>query len=497
MPESYLLAIDQGTTSSRAIVFDKTGKPRGSSQRELPQIYPADGWVEHDPEFIWHDTMAVCRGALDQAGLDASQIAGIGITNQRETTILWERATGRPLHNAIVWQDRRTAPLCQELRDAGRQDMVTERSGLLLDPYFSATKLAWLLDNVEGAREKAQRGELAFGTVDSFLLFRLTHGQVHATDISNASRTMLFNIHSEQWDPDLLELFNIPPQVLPQVMDNAAEFGMSDAHLLGGAIAIRGMAGDQQAALVGQACFEPGMIKSTYGTGCFVLLHTGDKPMASTNRLLTTVAYRLDGRTSYALEGSIFVAGAALQWLRDGLGIIDNAGQSAGLAASVRDNNGVYLVPAFTGLGAPYWDPDARGAIIGLTRDTTASHIVRAALEAQAYQTHDLMSAMARDCGQAPTTMRVDGGLVANNWACAFLADITGLRVERPVVAETTALGAAYLAGLQAGVYGSLDDIAANWQMDRRFEPDMDDGMRRELLGGWKRAVRRVMSDLD
>ncbi len=497
MNPAYLLAIDQGTTSTRAMVFDAAGRALAAAGRELPQIYPADGWVEHDPEFIWSDTLAVCRRALERAGVSAAQLAGIGITNQRETTILWERASGRALHHAIVWQDRRTAGHCRRLAEQGHQALITERTGLLPDPYFSATKLAWLLDNVPGARERAARGELAFGTVDSYLLFRLTGGKVHATDITNASRTMLLNIHTGAWDPELLELFDIPAAVLPEVKPNSAEFGTTRPDLLGAAVPVRGMAGDQQAALVGQACFAPGMIKSTYGTGCFMLLNTGARLRTSANRLLTTVAYGLGGEVCYALEGSIFVAGAAIQWLRDGLGLIERAADSAALAASVPDNGGVYLVPAFTGLGAPYWDPEARGAIVGLTRDSRASHVVRAALEAQAYQTHDLMAAMADDAGSELEALRVDGGLVANDWACQFLADITGLKVERPRVTETTALGAAYLAGLQAGVYGSLEEISAQWQRERWFEAAMDQAQRRRLLAGWQRAVRRVRSDLD
>jgi glycerol kinase len=494
MPAEHILAIDQGTTSSRALVFDQQGVVKGSGQRVLPQIYPADGWVEHDPHFIWSDTVAVCRRALESAGLAPADLAGIGITNQRETTLLWERATGKPLHNAIVWQDRRTAGLCARLRREGHEEMVRKKSGLLLDPYFSATKLAWLLDELPGARRRAEKGELAFGTVDSYLLFRLTGGQVHATDASNASRTMLFNLPQQRWDPELLELFNIPEALLPEVKDNSAFFGEVKPDLFGAALPILGMAGDQQAALVGQACFEPGMIKCTYGTGAFALLHTGERVPTSNTRLLSTVAYRLGGRAAYALEGSIFVAGAALKWLRDGLGIIADASESAGHAAAVADTGGVYLVPAFTGLGAPYWDPGARGALLGLTLDTSKSQVVRAALEAQAYQTRDLMEAMAADAGGEISRLRVDGGMVKNDWLCQYLADITGLLVERPVVAETTALGAAYLAGLQAGLYDSLQDVAGAWRRDRVFEPMMDQARRDELYAGWQEAVERVKS---
>jgi glycerol kinase len=499
-----ILALDQGTTSTRAIIFDRAGRILGSAQRELPQIFPGDGWVEHDPERIWSDALKVCRGALEAAalsahglsapGFSAKDLAGIGITNQRETTLIWERATGRPIHNAIVWQDRRTAQMCQRLKDQGVEAMVGQKTGLLLDPYFSATKAAWLLDNIPGARTGAESGELAFGTVDSFLLFRLTGGKAHFTDATNASRTMLFNINTQSWDQELLELFNIPAAILPEVRDNAADFGMTEADLLGAQVPIAGMAGDQQAALFGQACFKPGMIKSTYGTGCFALLNTGRELIESKNRLLTTIGYRLGGEATYALEGSIFIAGAAIQWLRDGLGLLDHAAQSAEAAASVENTGGVYLVPAFTGLGAPYWDPHARGAILGLTRSTTRNHIIRAALEAQGFQTRDLLRAMALDAGSEPTLLRVDGGLVANDWACAFLADSTGLGVERPRLTETTALGAALMAGLQTGLYGSLEDAARVWQQDRVFTPALDPAARDKLYQGWLAAVERVKS---
>ena len=486
----HVLAIDQGTTSSRAILFDREARAAGSAQRELQQFYPADGWVEHDPEHIWSDTVAVCREALANAGVAARDVAAVGITNQRETAVLWERASGRAVHKAIVWQDRRGAPLCRELVADGLAGHVAERTGLVVDAYFSGTKLAWLLDNVAGARAAAERGELAFGTVDSFLLWRLTGGRVHATDASNAARTMLFDIHRQDWDDDLLRRLRIPRSVLPGVRDCAGEFG--DTDLLGRPLPVTGMAGDQQAATFGQACFTPGMVKSTYGTGCFALLNTGPRAVRSRNRLLTTVAWRLGGEVTYALEGSIFVAGAAVQWVRDGLGAIRHAAESEALARSVPDAGGVYLVPAFTGLGAPWWDPDARGAILGLTRDSTGAHIVRAALEAVCYQTHDLMRAMADDAGGAPAALRVDGGMAANDWVCQNLADVLGLPVERPAVIETTALGAARLAGLAVGLHPSLDALAGTWRAEQRFEPSMDAGRRGRLLAGWHDAVTRV-----
>ncbi|HYD99431.1 MAG TPA: glycerol kinase GlpK [Alphaproteobacteria bacterium] len=492
----FVLAIDQGTTSSRAIVFDAAARPVASAQRELRQFYPADGWVEHDAHDIWTDTLHVCRAALEKADVAPGEVAAIGITNQRETTVLWDRATGDPLHMAIVWQDRRTAAFCRQLKEQGAEGLVRERTGLLIDPYFSGTKLAWMLDNLPGARARAERGELCFGTVDSWLLFNLTGGRVHATDATNASRTLLFNIRTGAWDEELLRLLNIPAALLPEVRDNSADYGTTDPALFGAAIPISGMAGDQQAATVGQACFAPGMIKSTYGTGCFALMNIGGEFTLSKNRLLTTIAYRLDGRTTYALEGSIFVAGAAVQWLRDGLRVIPDAAASAQHANDVADTGGVYLVPAFTGLGAPHWDPDARGAIVGLTRDSTVSHIVRAALEAVCYQTRDLMGAMAADSGQTARSLRVDGGMVRNDWVCQFLADTLDLPVERPVVTETTALGAAYLAGLRAGVYPSLDSVSAGWARDRKFEPAMEEARREKLYAGWQTAVRRVASGL-
>jgi glycerol kinase len=489
MTTACLLAIDQGTTSTRAILFDADGRPLAIARRELPQIYPRDGWVEHDGEEIWRAVLDTCREVLAKAEAD---VAAIGITNQRETTLIWDRDTGRPIHNAIVWQDRRTADACRRLSDDGHGALVAERTGLLLDPYFSGTKIAWLLDNVPGARARAERGELAFGTVDSFLLWRLTGGRVHATDATNASRTLLYNIHELDWDPALAELLDVPMALLPEARDSAGPFGLTDADLFGRAIPITGIAGDQQAALIGQACFEPGMVKSTYGTGCFVVMNTGAAPVVSRNRLLTTVAYKIDGQATYALEGSIFAAGAAVQWLRDGLKLIEAASETEALAASLEHNKGVYLVPAFTGLGAPHWDPRARGAIFGLTRDTGIAEIARATLEAVAYQTHDLIAAMAQDWGAKPSVLRVDGGMVANAWLLQFLADIIDAKVERPALTETTALGAAYLAGLGAGLYASFDDIAPHWRRDAAFTPAMDDATRRDLLAGWTRAVARV-----
>ena len=493
MSECCILAIDQGTTSSRAMIFDRSGHVVAVAQQEFRQIYPRDGWVEHDPEELWQSVLAVSRQALRQAEEAGRRVAGIGITNQRETTLVWERRSGRPIGNAIVWQDRRTAAYCAELKAAGMQERVAEKTGLLLDPYFSATKLAWLLDHVDAARERAQRGELAFGTVDSFLLWRLTGGTVHATDATNASRTMLFNIHSQEWDASLLELFRIPPSLLPEVKDCSADFGATDAALFGRALPIGGIAGDQQAAAIGQACLEPGMIKSTYGTGCFVLMNTGAKAVRSQHGLLTTVAYRVKGQTSYAVEGSIFVAGAAIQWLRDGLKLIDSAAQVEALAQGLDSNRGVYLVPAFTGLGAPHWDPHARGAIFGLTRDTGVAEIARAALEAVGYQTHDLMDAIKRDSGTGAKALRVDGGMAANNWFLQFLADLLAIPVERPRVTETTALGAAFLAGVQFGLFASLADIAQYWQRDALFTPRLGRAERDRLLRGWQKAVARVL----
>lgn len=488
----YIMAIDQGTTSTRAILFDEDGKIRGISQKELTLFYPDNGWVEQSPEDIWEDTQYVCRAVLNHLSVDPSDVAAIGITNQRETTIVWDRESGEALHNAIVWQDRRTADICDGLRAQGHEELFAARTGLLLDAYFSGTKVKWILDNVEGAREKAAAGKLAFGTVDSFLLWRLTGGKVHATDATNAARTLMYNIVTQDWDDELLTLLDVPRSMLPDVRDNSADFGMTD--VLGAPVRIGGMAGDQQAALIGQACFSEGMVKSTYGTGCFALMNIGGVFKPSKNRLLTTVAYRLNGEVCYALEGSIFVAGAAIQWLRDGLGILKSAGETEAMATSVDSNGGVYMVPAFTGLGAPYWDPHARALLTGLTRGVTAAHIVRAGLEAQAYQTQDLMHAMAEDAGKPLTEIRVDGGMVKNNWVCQFIADITATPVLRPTIIETTALGAAYLAGLQAGIFKSVEDIAARWQQDRTFAADMPDDARRRLYAGWAKAVKQVLA---
>ncbi len=490
-----VLAIDQGTSSTRAMLFGRAGRPLAKAQRELTQHYPADGWVEHDPEEIWRSVLDLTREVMAVAEANAWRVISIGITNQRETTVLWDRGSGRAIAPAIVWQDRRTAAHCRSLIEAGGELLVQERTGLLLDPYFSASKIAWLLDHVDGARIAAERGDLAFGTIDSFLLWRLTGGAVHATDATNAARTLLFDIHRQRWDDELLALFRIPPAVLPEVRDNSADFGMTAAGLLLRPIAIGGMAGDQQAATVGQACFAPGMVKSTYGTGCFMLMNTGDRPLASRHRLLTTLAYRLQGVPTYALEGSIFVAGAAVQWLRDGLKLITTAGESEGLAAGLGHNAGVYLVPAFTGLGAPYWDPEARGAIFGLTRATGIAEIVRAALEAVCYQTADLLAAMVADGAADIQALRVDGGMVENGWLMQFLADLLGVPVQRPLITETTALGAAFLAGLNAGLFASLEDVAACWEQEALFLPRLAEEPSDALLVGWRRAVARVRGD--
>jgi glycerol kinase len=488
-----LLALDQGTTSTRAIAFDATLAPVATVQVELPHHFPAPGWVEHEPEDIAAHSLAVLREALAKAGGEARDVAGIGITNQRETTLLWERATGRAVGRAIVWQDRRTAATCEALKAAGHEALVRARTGLLLDPYFSATKLAWLLDHTPGARAAAERGELCFGTVESFLLFRLTEGRVHATDATNASRTMLFDIHRGAWDAELCELFRVPMAILPQVRDCAAPLG--ETRLLGGAIPILGMAGDQQAATIGQACFAPGMMKSTYGTGCFALLVTGEEAVPSSNRLLTTLAWQLGGRRAYALEGSIFMAGATVQWLRDGLGIIQHASEADGWAARANPAERVQLVPAFTGLGAPWWDAAARGAILGLTRASGRAEICRAALEAVALQTGDLLEAMRRDWpGMKQTVLRVDGGMAKSDWTMQFLADLLGAPVDRPMVTETTALGAAYLAGLQAGLLPSPSEAPTHWRLERRFQPNMSREEAAERRAAWQDAVRRTRS---
>jgi glycerol kinase len=488
----HVLAIDQGTTSTRAILFDAEAKAVAVAQRELTQHYPARGWVEHDPEQIWQDTLAVAREALSR--VDPSRVASIGITNQRETVVVWDCTTGEPIHRAIVWQDRRTAEVCSRLKGEGAEPLVRDRTGLLLDPYFSATKIAWILDNVAGARERAERGELACGTIDCFLLWRLTGGAVHATDATNASRTSLFDIHAQRWDSELCRLFRVPEAMLPEVRDNSALFGTTAAGLLETQLPIAGMAGDQQAALFGQACFAPGMVKSTYGTGCFMLVNTGERAVTSEHRLLTTPAYRLEGRTTYALEGSIFVAGAAIKWLRDGLGVIAHASETDGLATRVPDSHGVYMVPAFVGLGAPYWDPDVRGAIFGLTLDATGAHLARAALEAVAYQSFDLADAMAKDGATRSSAVRIDGGMAANAWLCQFLADILQVPVERPENLETTALGAAFLAGLATGVWDGLDALSATWKRRDCFEPRMDGERRGRLIEGWHAAVAKALT---
>jgi len=495
MPSHTILAIDQGTTSSRAIVFDENEAILGVAKQEFRQIYPDNGWVEHDPEDIWQTTLSVCREAMAQMQAAGDyRVAAIGITNQRETVVVWDRETGKPVYNAIVWQDRRTTEFCQQLHDEGLESTITDKTGLLIDPYFSATKLNWVLTHVDGARRQAEAGKLAFGTIDSFLLWRLTGGKTHATDASNACRTMLFNLREQQWDQELLDRLGIPMAMMPEVRDCASDFGTTDPSLLGAEIPITGIAGDQQAAAMGQACVEPGMIKSTYGTGCFALLNTGNEPVFSRNRLLTTVAYRLKGKPCFSLEGSIFVAGSAVKWLRDSMGVISGSAETETLARGQTSNKNVYLVPAFTGLGAPHWDPRARGAIFGMTLDTGPAELARATLEAMAYQTYDLAVAMRDDGAQPPKALRVDGGMAANNWMLQFLADILSVTVERPRNLETTALGAAYLAGLQIGMFNSFEDIKQRWQCDQRYTPDLAAEQRERLLAGWQRAVERVRS---
>jgi glycerol kinase len=489
---THILAIDQGTTSTRAILFDEQARAVSVARRDLPQHYPASGWVEHDAEDIWNHTHATACEALARAGVDARAVAALGITNQRETVVIWERDGGKPIHRAIVWQDRRTAAECAALREAGAEAAVRARTGLLLDPYFSGTKIAWLLDHVPAARARAERGELAFGTIDTFLLWRLTGGKVHATDVTNASRTLLFDIHAQRWDEELLRLLRVPRALLPEVRDSSELYGTTASGLFAHPIPVAGIAGDQQAALVGQACLEPGMAKSTYGTGCFLLLNTGDTAVTSANRLLTTPAYRIGARTAYALEGSIFVAGAAIKWLRDRLKVIGDAAESAAIAASVPDDHGVYLVPAFVGLGAPHWDPKARGLICGLTLDAGGAHLVRAALESVAFQTLDLTSAMARDGARPGVALRVDGGMAANDWLCQFLADVLDMRVERPAQLETTALGAAFLAGLAVGLWRDRAALAATWRAAAVFAPQMTPTRRAALIAGWQDAVRRA-----
>jgi len=492
----FLLAIDQGTTSTRAILFDAAARPVAGHAIELRQFYPANGWVEHDPEEIWRATLSCCRVAMK--GVAAAEIAGIGITNQRETTVLWERDSGKALHNAIVWQDRRTSERCRELKEQGHEAHVSARTGLVIDPYFSATKAEWLLDHLPGARARAERGELAMGTIDTWLIYRLTGGQVHATDVTNASRTLLLDLKSLAWDEEMLALFRVPREILPEVRASAGAFGATVKDLFGASIPVSGVAGDQQAAMFGQACFAPGDVKSTYGTGCFALVNTGPAAIHSSNRLLATAAYRAGDSTAYAIEGSIFIAGAVVQWVRDALRVIRDSSEIEALARTAKAADGLYFVPAFTGLGAPYWDPDARGAILGITRDTGAAEIARAALDAVCFQTRDLLDAMGRDMQAAgigsPGMLKVDGGMVRNDWFCQRLADLTGLAVARPTVTETTALGAAYLAGLSAGVFRGFQDIVEGWALDRRFEPELARSGRDSLYDGWVNAVARARS---
>jgi glycerol kinase len=492
---NHILAIDQGTTSSRAIVFRSDCTIAAMAQQEFPQHFPRSGWVEHDPEDLWRTVLATSREAIARAGLASGDIAAIGIANQRETTLIWDRATGRPIHNAIVWQDRRTAAMCRKLKHAGGEALVARLSGLLLDPYFSASKIAWLLEHVPGSRARAERGELAFGTVDTFLLWRLTGGAAHLTDATNASRTALYDIHANAWSEELCALFGVPPVLLPEVRDCAAEYGMTAPALFGAAIPLRGMVGDQQAALIGQACFSPGMMKTTYGTGCFAILNTGNSVVNSRNRLLSTIAYRLDGKTVYGLEGAIFIAGAAVQWLRDGLRILPSAAATAPMAAAADPDQEVVLVPAFVGLGAPYWDADARGALFGLTRGTGPNELARAALESVCFQSLDLVEAMQSDFGtMAGTVLRVDGGMAESDWTMQRLADILDAPVDRPAIQETTALGAAYLAGLQSWVFPEPQDFAARWAPNRRFAPSMDAAIRARKVAVWKDAVARTLS---
>lgn len=489
--DSMILALDQGTTSSRAIVFNKSGDIQSVGQQEFKQYYPNNGWVEHDPEEIWQTTLSSAKHAIEESN-GLNNIVALGITNQRETVVVWDRQTSEPIYNAIVWQDRRTADTCKALVEDGNESFIRNKTGLLCDPYFSATKIAWILDNVEDARERANKGELAVGTIDTFLIWRLTKGKVHATDATNASRTNLYNIHDGQWDEELLKLFNVPKSMLPEVKNSADDYGVADAQWFGSAIPIGGVAGDQQAATIGQACFQVGDIKSTYGTGCFALMNTGEKAVPSNHRMLTTIAYQLNGKTTYALEGSIFIAGAAVQWCRDELGIIQNAQETEALAKSLENNDGVYLVPAFTGLGAPYWEPDARAALVGLTRGSGRAHIARAALESVCYQTYDLCKAIAADAS-FPQRIRVDGGMVANNWLMQYLADILNVTIDRPVVTETTALGAAYLAGLSVGLYSDLNEIQKAWQLDASYTPSMSEQLRTRFLSEWGHAINQVL----
>lgn len=493
--QQYILSLDQGTTSSRAIIFDKKGSIVTVAQKEFTQLFPQSGWVEHDANEIWSTQLGVAAEAISKAGLSPQNIAGIGITNQRETTIVWERATGKPVYNAIVWQDRRTASFCDELKAKGLDKLIKEKTGLIVDAYFSATKVKWILDNVPGARKKADDGELCFGTVDSWLIWNLTKGQIHVTDVSNASRTMLCNIHTLQWDGELEKIFGIPGNMLPQIRSSSEVYGATQNILTSHNIPIAGIAGDQQSALFGQMCTQPGMVKNTYGTGCFMLMNTGEKPVVSKNNLLTTVAWKVNGITHYALEGSVFIAGAVVQWLRDGLGIIRQSADVEALAAAVQNNEGVYMVPAFTGLGAPHWKADARGTIVGLTRGSTAAHIARAALESIAYQTMDVLKAMEADSGITIKELRVDGGATANNLLMQFQSDILNTKVLRPTITETTALGAAYLAGLAVGYWKNIDEIQEQWQIDRIFTAGMTEPARNVLTNGWQKAINSAISN--
>ena len=490
---SYILALDQGTTSSRAILFDHDAHIVAVAQREFQQIFPQPGWVEHDPGEIWATQIAVATEALGRAQLRPRDIAAIGITNQRETTVVWDRETGKPIHNAIVWQDRRTAEFCDRLKRNGHEAFIREKTGLVIDAYFSGSKVAWILDNVPGARARADAGKLAFGTIDSWLVWQLTSGATHITDVTNASRTMLFNINTLQWDQDLLKLLNVPASMLPAVRSSSEEYGRVSTTLGVGDVAVAGIAGDQQAALFGQMCVTPGLTKNTYGTGCFLLQNTGERPVVSKNRLLSTVAWQVGGKTTYALEGSVFVAGAAVQWLRDGLKAITASADVEQLMSQVPDTDGVYLVPAFVGLGAPYWDPRARGVIVGLTRNSSVAHVARAAVDAMAYQTRDVLEAMQAESGLPLKTLKVDGGAAANAMLLQFQADLLNVSVRRPVVAETTALGAAYLAGLAVGYWNGFEDVTHNWALDREFRPAMDAALREKLYAGWKKAVTRSL----
>ena len=494
--KQYILSIDQGTTSSRGVLFDENYEIISIGQNEFTQFFPDSGWVEHDPEEIWTSTLESCRSAIKQSKIDPNQIRAIGITNQRETTVVWDKETGMPIYNAIVWQDRRTSDYCQSLRSLGHESLVNQKTGLLLDPYFCATKIAWILDNVDGAREKANKGGLLFGTIDCFLMWRLSNQKIHSTDATNACRTLLYNIHEGCWDKDLLDLFNVPASMLPEVYDNAADFGVADESIFGSEIAIAASIGDQPSALVGQACFHPGMVKSTYGTGCFVLINTGYEPVKSNNKLLTTLAFQVNSKTCYALEGSIFIAGAAVQWLRDGLKFIESAEQSETLAMKADDSQDVYLVPAFVGLGAPHWDPDCRGALFGMTRNTGPAEITKATLESVCYQTSDLLSAISKDLGESKlSAIRVDGGMAASNWTMQMLSDLVELPVDRPKNLETTALGAAYLAGMQVGFYPPMDEFSESWQSESQFNSKMKEELRERKLAGWKDAVRRTLSN--